>query len=198
MSIKELDFKIIRLITSDARYDIVQYLLSQVAATAAILVQQIELTDMAIRNFLHQLENVTFLQVHKYKLRGGRLIMIYHLMDRDFDIQSVVKKHLATRKKRDRLYDYKIIFILDVPFKRFVDEKRMLNLTNEKLNLKFACSVGDSDGTYGLNFIRIQHGQLDNEDRLIIDVKRELRRLQKKNPTVLEQFLVPDQNNGVK
>ena len=194
MQIKELDFKIIKLITSDARYDIMNYLISHIATTVAILLQKVELTDQSIRNFLIQLENANYLQVHKYKLRGGRWIMIYHLLNRDFNIPNVVKLHLATRKKRARLYDYTILYILDVPFKRYLDENRRIHLTNENLNLKFACSVETSDGVYGPNIIRIQHGQRSNEDKLIMEVKRELREIQKSNPTVLEQFLVYDQN----
>ena len=197
MQMKELDFKIIKLMNSDARYDIIHYLMHQIAATVAILVSKVELTDQAIRNFLKQLEKVNFLHVYNYKLRGGRWITIYHLIDRDFSIPDVVKLHLATRKKRDRLYDYKIIFILDVPFKRYFDENRRINLTNEKLNLKFSCSLEGTDGLMGLNTIRIQHGARTNEDRLIIEVKRELRQLQKRNPFVLEQFLVPVQNKDL-
>lgn len=187
VQIKELDFTITKLIISDARYDIVQYLLSHVAATAAILVSQIELKDQAVRNFLNQLETVNFLQVHQYKLRDGRWIMIYHLIDQDFNIPNLVKLHLATRKKRERIYDSITIFILDVPFKRYVVGDQV-HLTNEKLQLKFACSIGIPES--GTNLYRVEQGTRSNEEKLIIDIKRDLRRLQKKNPTVLDQFLV--------
>ena len=176
--IMSLDFNLMKLIAKgkkeNALRDIVYYLNDQKCATIAILDDLItDLQDKAIRNFIAKLHKLDYVEFFSHQLPGGRWVTLIVRKDySDFNIQAVVKAHLATRKKKPLYRAQEIRFVEDVPFE-FYTTGREMHYRNEqlKIHVRMDCDIVSSPVARAEKYVRQQ-----------------LRTIQRKTPQLLQYF----------